>query len=150
MATKEKTAYDIKTALKIAEKSGNPSKVSTARSNGTYFLTDSINGTGLVNRYIVGKYFSEKVKSGKKIPANDFINAIKDTIEKNIAPKITTAIATIFGVIGKDGKPYNNFPKGGYSLSNIRKQVERGIVVEYSAEKIGDISAYLNISEYKI
>ena len=148
---KEKNEFiGLKEAIKIAEKSGNPSKVSTARNNGTYLLTDSKNGTGLVNRYIVGKYFSDIVKAGKNIPAGKFIEAVKDTIDTGIAPKITASIGNIFGVIGKNGEKYNNFPKGGYSYSSIKKNIERGVITAYSARNITDISKYLDISEYKI
>jgi hypothetical protein len=140
-----KNEYIIKDLLPIARISGNGSKVSTVEAGGSYPLTNKNNGTSLVLRFIIGKFFPE-IK--EKIPAkkvSEKLNLLFGNKAAVIA--LEKVITDKFGVKGKNGEGYNNFSSGRLP-NELRKNEDRGIIRSYSAEKISDLPSYLNISDF--
>jgi hypothetical protein len=119
--------YAIKEAISYSEKSGRANKISTAKAKGAYTITDGINGTAFINRFI----FSLISKGRKRIPANEFISKLSEYAKGEKAISLTKkANAYLKAEKPADKfKPYNNLET---YISRISGDVKKGYTVSFS------------------
>jgi hypothetical protein len=127
----------IASALKIAKLSGSGLRTITANNKGIYPIEFKKDGTKSVIRYITSKVFSDNIKTGKAIPASDFIKAFSDYRSGEKAIELVRIVSKIIG------REYGNLNR---LYSEFNSKVSKGLIVsfrpEIEKEKIGE---YLKI-----